>query len=49
MISDLWNKVKDYKKTIYISAGIGSIIIGFTTLGYLVKKKILMIPLKCDN
>ena len=49
MFSVLWNKIKDYKKTLYVSAGIGSVILGFSTIGYLVKKNILKIPLKCDN
>ena len=43
MLENLWNKIKDYKKTLYVSVGVGSIIIGFSALGYLVKKKILQI------
>ena len=39
MLGNLWNKIKDYKKTLYVSAGVGSVIIGFSALGYLVKKK----------
>ena len=49
MLIVLWNKIKNYKKTLYVSAGIGSVILGFSTIGYLVKKNILKIPLKCDN
>ena len=46
MISDLWNKIKDYKKTLYISAGIGSLIIGLSSIGFLVKKKYIQLPSK---
>ena len=44
MISDLWSKIKDYKKTLYISAGIGSLIIGLSSIGFLVKKKYIRLP-----
>ena len=43
MISELWNNIKNYKKTLYISAGIGSLIISLSSIGFLVKKKIYSI------
>ena len=48
MLGDLWNRIKDYKKTLYISAGVGSLIIGFSTLGYFVKKRYIDLP-QCSN
>ncbi len=44
MISELWNKIKDYKKTLYVSAGVGSLIIGLSSIGFLVKKKYIRLP-----
>ncbi len=44
MISELYEKVKSYKKVLYITTGISSVLIGFTTIGYLVKKNYLVLP-----
>jgi hypothetical protein len=46
MITELWNKIKDYKKTLYVSAGVGSLIIGLSSIGFLVKKKYIRLPSK---
>ena len=44
MINCIWNNIKNYKKTIYVSVGIGSLIIGFSSIGFLVKKKYIQLP-----
>ena len=40
MILQLWNKIKNYRKTLYVSAGVSTILIGFGTIGYFVRKKL---------
>ena len=43
MILQLWNKIKNYRKTLYVSAGVSTILIGFGTIGYFVRKKTIQL------